>query len=334
MPPNTAARAIEQASIGEWGLSLLWLTYALLWVIVLAWVWWRVLQRIVTGEGFIINFPVGTAKPEKKVAAAVRPDRFGWLPADIWQMALKELKTIWRTPQRRVGLIQSLVMPLVFIVIFGMQGGSNSDGPDMSRFSGAFLPFFALFAFWTTGQNMLGMEMTGLPTLLLTPASRQRLLLGKSLALLLLSGAPLVVIGLVLLLVQRDILILIMIPAALGIGLVVLGVMSVASVYLAFPTQFERKTGQNAFSGGGGCLVALGTMFVVPSVIALVSLPAAAPVAIGLLTDQTWLVIVGAVIGMVYGPFMLWLGTYLGGRMLLTREPELIQMTRPQGGVS
>lgn len=334
LPPGAAARAVEQASIGEWGLSLLWLTYALVWVVVLAWVWWRVLQRIVTGEGFIINLPAGAAKVEKKVAVRPRQERFGWLPADIWQMALKELKTIWRTPQRRVGLLQGLVTPVIFIVIFGTQGSSNANGPDMSRFSGAFLPFFALFLFWATGQNMVGMEATGLPTLLLTPASRQRILLGKSLALLLVSGLPLVLIGLILALVQRSGLMLLMIPASLGIGLVVQGVMSVASVYLAFPVQFERKTGQNAFSGAGGCLVALGTMFVVPSVIGAMSLPAAAPVAIGLFTNQTWLVWVGAVIGLIYGPFILWLGTYLGGRMLLTREPELIQMTRPQGGTS
>lgn len=334
LPPGAAARAVEQASIGEWGWSLLWLLYAGVWVIVLAWVWWRVLQRIVTGEGFIINLPAGAAKIEKKTIVKTSPERFGWIPADIGQMALKELKTIWRTPQRRVGLLQGLVTPVIFIVIFGTQGGSNADGPDMSRFSGAFLPFFALFLFWATGQNMLGMEATGLPTLLLTPASRQRMLLGKSLALLLVSGLPLVLIGLILALVQRSSLMLLMIPAALGIGLVVQGVMSVASVYLAFPAQFERKTGQNAFAGNGGCLVALGTMFVVPSVIGAMSLPAAAPVAIGLFTNQTWLVWVGAVISLIYGPFILWLGTYLGGRMLLTREPELIQMTRPQGGIS
>lgn len=125
-------------------------------------------------------------------------------------------------------------------------------------------------------------------------------------------------------------LILLFIPAALGLGLMVLGVMSVSSVYIAFPTQFERKTGQNAFSGGGGCVPAIASLFAVPAVIALLSLPVAAPLAIGLLSDLFWLVI-GAVVSVFYGPLVLWLGTYLGGRALQTREPELLQATRPQG---
>ncbi|MBP8002293.1 MAG: hypothetical protein KA314_14245 [Chloroflexi bacterium] len=330
LPPGAAAKAVEQASVGAWGEAILWLLYTLFWVIVLTWGWWRVLQRIVTGEGFLINLGKTAVRAEKATSSSTERDWLAWLPPEIGQMALKELKAIWRIPQRRVAFIQGLIMPFVLIIIFGAQGG-DSSGPDNSRFSVAFLPFYALFTFWANGQNMLGLEMTGLTTLLMTPVSRQYILLGKTLGLGVVSGLPLLLLGTVLTILQGDMLILLFIPAALGLGLMVLGVMSVSSVYIAFPTQFERKTGQNAFSGGGGCVPAIASLFAVPAVIALLSLPVAAPLAIGLLSDLSWLVIVGAVVSVFYGPLVLWLGTYLGGRALQTREPELLQATRPQG---
>ncbi|MEI2608506.1 MAG: hypothetical protein V9G20_07730 [Candidatus Promineifilaceae bacterium] len=330
LPPGAAAKAVEQASVGAWGEAILWLLYTLFWVIVLTWGWWRVLQRIVTGEGFLINLGKTAVRAEKATSSSTERDWLAWLPPEIGQMALKELKAIWRIPQRRVAFIQGLIMPFVLIIIFGAQGG-DSSGPDNSRFSVAFLPFYALFTFWANGQNMLGLEMTGLTTLLMTPVSRQYILLGKTLGLGVVSGLPLLLLGTVLTILQGDMLILLFIPAALGLGLMVLGVMSVSSVYIAFPTQFERKTGQNAFSGGGGCVPAIASLFAVPAVIALLSLPVAAPLAIGLLSDLFWLVIVGAVVSVFYGPLVLWLGTYLGGRALQTREPELLQATRPQG---
>ncbi|MBK9049749.1 MAG: hypothetical protein IPL78_02155 [Chloroflexi bacterium] len=334
LPPGAAARAVEQASVGAWGWSLVWLGYAAAWVAVLAWVWWRVLQRIVTGEGFLVNLSRPSATVEK--TSAVRQDTtwFNWLPADVWQMALKELKTIWRTPQRRVGLIQGFILPIFMIAVFGLRGGGEAASPDVARFSSAFLPIYALFNFWANGQNMLGMETVGLSAMFLTAVPRQRVLLGKSLGLAVVSGIPLLILGLVLSIVQSNALNLLLAPASLVWGLVVLGVMSLASVYLAVPAQFERKTGQNSFSGGGGCLVGLATLFVVPSAIGMAVLPAAAPIAIGIATQQTWLIILGTVISVFYGPFMLWLGTYLGGRILVTREPELLEATRPRGAVS
>jgi ABC-2 type transport system permease protein len=334
LPPGAAARAVEQASVGAWGWSLVWLGYAAAWVAVLAWVWWRVLQRIVTGEGFLVNLSRPSAQVEK--TSAVRQDTtwFDWLPADVWQVALKELKTIWRTPQRRVGLIQGFVLPIFLFAFFGLRGGGETASPDIARFSGAFLPIYALFNFWANGQNMLGMETVGLSAIFLTSVPRQHILLGKSLGLAVVSGVPLLVLGLVLSIVQGNALNLLLAPASVCLGLVVLGVMSLASVYLAVPAQFERKTGQNSFSGGGGCLVGLATLFVVPSVIGMAVLPAAAPIAIGIVTNQTWLIILGVVICVLYGPFMLWLGTYLGGRILVSREPELLEATRPRGAVS
>lgn len=336
LPPGAAAQAVAQATVGAWGQSLLWLGYALVWVVILAWVWWRVLQRIVTGEGFVIQWASRPERVEKKVATRPREDRLSWLSPEIGQMFLKELRTIWRTPQRRVALVQSLLMPIFFVFIFGLNSGNSvrpAGSPDFSRYSSFFLPFFALFSFWATSQNMMGMETSGLPTLLLTPASRQRILLGKSVALALIGGVPLVLIGAVMALLQSNLLTLAMIPASLGLGLVVLGVMSVAGVYLAFPAQFERKTGQNAFSGGGGCLVALASTFLVPAIIGLISLPAAAILGLGFYLDQTWVILVGSLFALFYGPAILWLGTFLGGRALLTREPELLQATRQQGGV-
>lgn len=331
LPPGAAAKAVEQAAAGEWGGVILWLGYATAWVLLLAWVWWRVLQRIVTGEGFLINLPAVPVWAEKKERGRGIDGWLAWLPSDLGEMMIKEIKAIWRTPQRRVGLLQGILMPVFLVIIFAVQDRPAEMPATFSRISGAFLIVYALFAFWANGQNMIGMEATGLSALLLTSVPRQRLLLGKSLGLFVVGGLPLILFGLILTVAQSDPTILLLIPTALGVGLVVQGVMSLTSVFVAFPAPFDRKTGQNNLSRGGGCLGALFSVLVVPTIIGVVSLPAAAPAAIGLFNGQPWLVFVGAAFAVIYGPAMLWLGCYLGGQALLKREPELLQATRPPG---
>ncbi|MCA9921563.1 MAG: hypothetical protein KC421_04280, partial [Anaerolineales bacterium] len=84
-PTGAGARAIEQALNGAWGAALLWLLYTAVLLAVLAWVWLRLLTRLATGGGFLINpKPREKMEPEQK-----RPSRsrqiplLSALPADI-----------------------------------------------------------------------------------------------------------------------------------------------------------------------------------------------------------------------------------------------------------
>ena len=57
LPTGAIARAIERAANADWGLAVLWLLYAGALLMVVTWLWWRLLQRVVTGEGFLQGAP-------------------------------------------------------------------------------------------------------------------------------------------------------------------------------------------------------------------------------------------------------------------------------------
>ena len=64
-------------------------------------------------------------------------------------------------------------------------------------FIGLGLPLYALFLYWITAFNMLGWEGKGLPILFLTPVPRQRIFLGKGLALYFVGSLPFLLVGIV-----------------------------------------------------------------------------------------------------------------------------------------
>jgi ABC-2 type transport system permease protein len=106
LPPGAAAKAIEQAAVGAWGVSLLWLGYTVLWVVVVAWLWWRVTYRIVTGEGFVFGGAI-TAEQAKSTKSVGQTKKrrlsWDWIPADIRVIAAKDLKLSGAPP--KVGLV-------------------------------------------------------------------------------------------------------------------------------------------------------------------------------------------------------------------------------------
>lgn len=331
LPPGAAARAIVQAHAGAWQLSLLWLTYTAVLLAVVGWVWWRLLQRVITGQGFLINV---RPRPEKARPKTERQQRFAWrwpswLPEEIGQLATKEMKTAWRTPQRRVGLIQGAILPAFFLIPLLATGIAASDIPEIT---GLGLPIYVAFAFWATGQNMLGWEGNGLPLLLLTPVSRQRIFLAKSVGLTLLSLPVLLLLGIALNVVLRSwtaVVGFLMTPA---VAAVVLGVSAVASVLFPIPINLEKKTGGGAFSFGGSCLAGIANAVLVPMTIAILNAPLFGALAIANWLAQPWLAFLAVPVGIIYGGVIFWFGTRLAGNLLLEREPEVIKATRPPGG--
>ena len=320
-PTGSLARAIEQAQAGDWLSVALWLLYSLLILAILTTLWWFLLERITTGENFI---PPATQRPQKqkKVRRQTTSGGISLLPPDITQLLQKELKSLWRLPQRRVGIMQGIFFPLLMMGAFVVQ--SSGSTVQLPEWIGLTLPLYAFFMFWTTTQNMLAWEGDGLSSLLLTPIPRQRIFIAKGLAFSLVTGLPFLLICSVLVGVTRNWQTIGGLITGLNMGLTTMGVASVASVLFPIRLNLEAKRSQTGlWSSGGGCLTGLAVIFLIPLIMWMVALPAAASLALGAWWENSLLGIGGSVITLLYGLFIFWGGTRMAGQLLLEREAEV-----------
>jgi ABC-2 type transport system permease protein len=325
LPTGAAARAIERASAGLWGESLLWLGYSAVLLLLLTWVWWRLLIRLTTGEGFLFSLPPRPEKQKKHRETAVGRNPFTWLPADVAQLTLKELRSVWRTPNRRVGILQMLLLPAFFSAAFFFTGDDGS-GPLPAWF-GLGLPVYALFNFWAMTQNMLGWEGSGLTALLVTPVPRHRIFLAKGLALTAAVSVPyLVVCALVVALIPTWYNLL---AALTGLVMGVAGIAVTAVFSALFPIRMnvEGKQGGSKRSGGS-CQTTLVNFLLLPPVFGLVTAPPALPLALAYWRDLPWLGWVGLLLSAIYATIVFWYGMQLAGRLLLRREAEVVAALR------
>jgi ABC-2 type transport system permease protein len=320
LPTGAAARAIERASVGEWVASLAWLLYCAAWLLLLTWAWWRLVVRLTTGGGFLFSLPPrAQAQKRERVRAPAGRNPLAWLPPNIAQLALKELKMASRIPRRRVGILQGALMPFIFIGATLLSGDGRLTLPSGM---GAALPFYALYLAWANTQNVLGWEGRGLALLLLTPVPRQRIFLAKGLALMLITGLPFLILSGLVIGLARDWQSVLGALTGLNVALAALAVTAVASVLFPVPIKLEGKRLRRT-SSGGSCTTALAYMFLVPPVMGGVCLPVGVPLALAVGLDRAWIGVVGVLVGAVYAGVAFWLGARLAGRLLLRREAEV-----------
>jgi ABC-2 type transport system permease protein len=329
-PSGAPARAIEQALQGAWLPALLWLFYSAALLALITWIWLRLLTRLATGEGFLIAGRPA-AKPEKKKRAVQQTNRrdwLGWLPDDLAILILKEARSVWRTPQRRVGLLQGVLIPLFMIAPFLLSFDFSDGVSRLPDWIGLSFPLYALFLFWISSQNMLAWEGRGLPSLLLTPNPRWRLFVAKGITNLLVSGIPVLAFGLVLILLATTWVTISAVLTGLALGLTSLAVTAVASVLFPIPINLEAKGMRGSFQSGGNLRTGCATMTLVPFCIVMVGLPAILPLGLAYWLDLPWLAAVGVLLSMVYGTAVFYGGCRLAGSLLEEREPEMVAVMK------
>lgn len=328
LPPGAAAYSINQAAAGQWLEAILWLIYAVLWLAVITWAWWRLLMRLVTGEGFLFGLAPRAQQPEERPAARRSgPRLLAWLPDDITQIFTKEWRMAWRTPQRRVGLLQGMLLPFIFGAAFFLGGDGEFAGMRSLNF-GLFLPLYAVFIFWATTSNMLGWEGKGLNALFLTPLPRWRMFLGKGLALWGIAGLPLLVIGLLFFVLSPGWEGLGGLLTGLVLGLAAVAVTAVFSVLFPSPVNLSGRRRRSTLSARGGCLTALANLLLLVPAIVLVSLPVVLPLGLAYVFQQPLILAAGLPLALLYAGSVFWFGCRLAGQLLTQREPEVLQATR------
>ncbi len=325
LPPGAAARAIERASVGAWAASLLWLLYSAAWLMLIIWLWYKLLLRMTTGEGYFFK----GAKQEGVEKTAVSPtlatpqqkrDYFAWLPDDIAVIAHKEIATIWRLPQRRAAIVQGLLFP-IFMGGFFLLG---NEQPNYPAWVGLGIPLYALFAFWAAAQNMLSWEGRGLPTILLTPIPRQRIFIGKGIVLAVVAGFPFLLFGSGLIWLTQHWLTVVGVLTGLAVGVAAVGITAVFSVLFPIPINLESKRKRGSYQSGGSFKTGCATMTLVPLTLALVAIPPLIPLLVAYWFELLWVAIIGLLFSVAYAFFMFQFGCHQAGRLLQQREPELI----------
>lgn len=329
LPTGALARSVEQAAQGAWGISLLWVGYALLWLLVLGWLWGLLLERLLTGQGFLLGDGAGGEQVTKAKSWGLGWMR-GWVSAETRFIAAKELKSIWRIPQRRIGLLQAFLMPLVFVAIPFLQGNSDLYGSiEVGASARWLIPSYTLILMWFLGQNMLGWEHSGLSMLLTMPVARRHIFLGKSIALLLIGLPPLAIIGLVLAVLSDDLNMIFWTILGLFTALPAMAVAAVTSALFPYPVQLDFKTNRSSFTRGG-CLAAIVILIPVPLAFVLLNLPLYTPLLVAQFVPQfRWAGLIVGILGLPWAVFVFFSGMRIAGNQLSKREPEAISAARP-----
>ena len=324
-PTGANARAIEQAVQGSWLSALLWLGYSAVLLVVLTWIWFQLMNRLATGGGFLIGNRPKEEKEKQVVKRSNGRSLLNLLPDDIASLVRKEFRSVWRIPQRRVGLIQGFLLPLFMLGPFLFSGSNISGGLSViPSWIGLTIPVYALFLFWANSQNMLSWEGRGLPSLLLTPQPRWRLFIAKCLVMALISSVPFLLIGGAAALFISNWIATAGVITGLGMGIASLAVTAVGSVLFPMPINLDSKSNRSPFQSGGNFRTGCATITLVPISIAVVGLPPAVLLGLAFFFDLPWLGIASAPFSLIYGAAVLYGGCRLAGNLLQEREPELV----------
>src|SRR6185312_5104994 len=184
LPPGMAARAIQQASLGHWTISFIWLGGLLVISIAILYLW-----QLVVSRGLSAPESAGTKRVRQQKTSQAVAHEISTTPTNIWErmyssqvfaVALKDLKYFRRDPQLQALLVQSIVSIVIFVAIPLL----NSRRESLSFFGTwavMFAPLFALFSLYSLSYNVLGFERQSLTTLFLFPIEPKRVLWGKNL---------------------------------------------------------------------------------------------------------------------------------------------------------
>ena len=335
LPSGFAARAIQQAVLGNWGASLASLGLLLVVSVALLYLWQAVLQRSLSASEVggsartrnqrrqqVAVSPVGAINRAPAMGANLW-DRL--LPPQVTAIAVKEMKYFWRDPQLKALLFQSVVYVAVFIVGPLVNPSSAGFGKQYILFIS---PLVVLLFLTSISLNSLGLERQSLTTTFLFPIEPQRLLWGKNLAVATLGiGELILLIGVGAFLSQAWNLVL---PVAVlglaGMG-VTLGCGNFTSVYFPqYMRQMQRGFRATGTTSQSGCLRAVMSL-----VMLLVTALLVAPVALGLFLPlifrAQWLWTITIPLSLVYGIAFHQIITRLVSPRIVERAPEILAVT-------
>jgi ABC-2 type transport system permease protein len=142
--------------------------------------------------------PAGPPRPAKAASNWIER-QLPWLPEDTAALALAQFRSMTRAPEVRMMLALGLFMAVFLPAMIFWRGGSPMHLPEAGKpFAGTVTVVMVLFTLLQLVCNQFGCDRDGFRVLVLLPTPRERLLLGKNLAVLPLAAgiafAPLAVV--------------------------------------------------------------------------------------------------------------------------------------------
>ena len=330
-PPGMAARAIQQAFLGNWGVSLTWLAILLVISVAVLYLWQFAVERGLTAAetGGTVRIRPRRAdygiSSRRQVAPTGIVGRI--LSAQAIAIAVKDIKYFRRDPQLQASFVSSIMSIFVLIVVTFV----NSSG-DMRYIAGGWTvlaaPAFVFFSLLVFSSNVLGMERQSLTTLFLLPARPMQILLGKNLVVFLLG---LVEISLLVLLAAFVSHAWNFVLPALAIGIAgigaVLGCGNFSSIF--FPQRMRQarrgfSTTSN-MSTESGCLRAVMSMVMLLVTLVVLS-PVALAVVLPLFFHMQWIWSISIPASLLYGAVFYYVVTALVAPRMLERIPEILEI--------
>ncbi len=331
LPPGMAARSIQQAVAGNWGVSIVALALLLLVTAVVLYLWQVVLERSISTP------EVGgtVRRRSRRQQAAAMPVSTGTAGATVWDRLIspqvlaitgKDLKYFWRDPQLKAVMFQSVVYVAIFIL-------GPLFNPNTTRFGGSgytlyITPLIVFLFTITLSLNSLGLERQSLTTLFLFPVKPERILWGKNLAVFTLGLAELVILIVLAAFLSRawNLVLPVLAIALAGMG-ITLGCGNFTSVYFPqYVRQMQRGFRATGQSSQGGCLRGVVSLLMLV-VTAVLLIPVGVALILPIIFNVQWIWIISIPLALLYGITFHQVVTRLVAPRLIDRVPEILAIT-------
>lgn len=335
LPTGAVARAIERAAVGDGGAAAIWLGYAVVLLVILGWIWVVLLDRLMAGYSFVVPGWRTAKKESPSEHNKSRRLRLGFVAEPLRSLLIKEWTLMWRIPQRRIGVIQSYLLPVIFSGIF-LFGGEDLDSAQLFGGGNRRLPLlligFAYLAILGFAGNSFAWEGRGLSMMFLTPAARQAVIRAKTIVALIVTTGPLLFYAPIIALVSPPIPVLAGFFVGIGLASAGTSVAMLFSVWFPFPVNTDPKKPFARPERRGGFIPTVMTIFAAPILTAIVGSPLAVPIALVWVFSWDRIGLIAAVLSAVYGVAVAWWAGRPVGNQLIKREPEIIEaLVVPEG---
>ena len=339
LPPGMAARAVQQASVGNWGISFAWLFALLLVTIVVLYCWQMVVEnglsasesgssgrtrkrrepRVIVPETTVQGVSeVQSPVISTGILARVRSSQ-------AFTVAIKDIKYYRRDPQLLGLFVRSFfsMFVLIAVTLFNTGGSERAIfGPWTILLS----PLYALFALMIFSYNILGMERQSLTTLFLFPIHPKQVMFGKNIITCLLGVIEVVLLVTVSAFISHawNYFLPALILGLAGVGIIV-GCGNFSSVYFPQRMPQGRRGFQNINSTNaeGGCLrsvMSIGVLLIT----VLLLIPVAAMLILPIFYQVQWVWVLTVPLSLIYGAAFYVIVTNLVAPRMLNRVPEIL----------
>lgn len=331
LPPGMAARAIQRAASGDWGMSFVWLGGLVLATVLVLYLWQMVVERGLTASesGSSSVRRRRTQQTLAPVAATSASTSTGLVERIValqfFSIAVKDIKYYRRDPQLLRLIFQSFISMIVLIAVT-LFNTSGSGRLVIGSWAVMVAPLYALFALTSFSYNVLGMERQSLTSLFLFPVNPKQVLWGKNVVTFLLGLIEVLLLVLVSAFVGNG---WNLVLPALAIGIagigIILGCGNFSSIFFPQRMPQGRRGFQtnNSVSSEGGCLRTVMAL-VVLAVMAILLIPVAAGLVLPVLYHVQWIWVLTVPASLLYSAAFYVIVTNLVAPRMLTRTPEIL----------